>query len=85
MSNTNVVCTNTIDGLLDLSVSPFDTCDRCGPAVSAAIKIAAGDGALTFCAHCARTRAGVHNFYIADNYKTPDPEPVSSGACTADV
>lgn len=74
--STRVVCDNT----LTLDVSPFDTCDRCGPSVSAAVSV----HGLTFCAHCARTKAGLVDFYIIDQYKTPDPEPVSDGSCTAE-
>jgi hypothetical protein len=67
-----------------------ETCDRCGPSVKAEVKTEHG---LTFCAHCHRQYGGVivdvspaydvTCGYVTDNSKTPDPEPVSSGACSA--
>jgi hypothetical protein len=68
-----------------------ETCDSCGPSVKAAVTVSTG---LTFCAHCARKHGGtvidvapdfdVSTGYVIDNSKTPDPEPVSTGACTVD-
>jgi hypothetical protein len=68
-----------------------ETCDKCGPAVKAAVKVESG---LTWCAHCHRAYGGtvvnvvteydVTTGYITDNFKVPDQAPVSDGACTAD-